>query len=210
MFQIKLPSGSYLTVDEFDWGISIFFGTTKVRADFEGLCREAWHLDKLTEKESLFNSPISTPKSFPALTKMDDMAAFCACYGHRTANITHQDCRPSVIRTPLDDYGYDVTDQIMHYQSLVEEGVSHNLRSHHDATKTVLQADSPSHPTSYDQRRNLCQSILNETGPSLICLEALGKDLWNSIYQICLQDAQVTHIVARETIEIESAYILLP
>ena len=57
--QIKLPSGSYLTVDQFDWGISIFFATTELDGS-RGLCREL----KGTENDKLLRLEIEKPGNY--------------------------------------------------------------------------------------------------------------------------------------------------
>lgn len=209
-FQIQLPSGTQVNIHEFYWGLSFYLSVTDLG---QGLCRGAAAASQETMKRYLYVLSQNTSNFFFAETPLyllpvillfsslfnhSDYAStplkrntqdFCSCSGLKSLNKTTESCPPvsfSQLHTGLND----ITERISNKQRVLLKGFGFSKTSHfkHDQG---LQADAPSQPMSYKRREEICHKILNATDALQLCKDLLGKEIWQKIWQICVEETQV-------------------
>ena len=133
---------------------------------------------------SLFNHSTSPAK--PLAVKTQD---FCSCSGLKSLNETRRSCPPSTtyrLVTKLQD----ITERIIDKQQILLKGLGLTRKPdlEHDET---LQADRPSQSLSYKRREEICHKILNASDSLRVCKNIVGEELWQKIWQICVEETQV-------------------
>ena len=134
---------------------------------------------------SLFNQSVYTSTSLERNTQ----DSFCSCSGLQSLNQTTESC-PHVSFSRLHTGLNDITETIMNKQKVLLKGYGFSKKSHlnHDRG---LQADAPSQSMSYKRREEICHKILNASDALKLCKKLLGEEIWQKIWQICVEETQV-------------------
>lgn len=83
----------------------------------------------------------------------------------------------------------DITEKVLEKQQVLKKGF--RLKRKYFKHDYSLQADGPSRSRSYEAREEICDKILNASDSLQVCKNILRKDIWQTIWQICVEEAQV-------------------
>lgn len=133
---------------------------------------------------SLFNQSVYASTSLARNTQ-----SFCSCSGLKSLNQTTESC-PPVSFSPLNTGLNDITNTIIIKQKVLLKGYGFSKKSQVKYDQG-LQADAPSQSMSYKRREEICHKILNASDALQLCKKLLGEEIWQKIWQICVEEIQV-------------------
>ena len=123
------------------------------------------------------------------MSSLEKKHNFCSCSGLKSLNQTSQSC-PLPTNPQLRPELQDITQRLLNQRPILLKGYTLHKKPDLKLDYT-LQADGPSASLSYKKRQETCRKIINASYSLRVCKKILGKELWEKVWQICVEEAQV-------------------